>query len=164
MSDKPKLVVRLTSIDKAVEYAGWLSLSAIWVYALIHYSELPDQIPIHFNAQGEPDAYGSKESYFITLIISTILFAGLTVLNKYPHLFNYMKKITEENALKHYTAAMRTVRMLKLIIVLIFGTVTYLQTMDDGYNVSLSVWFMPVMLACLFGPLVYYIIRMLRRR
>jgi len=164
MTKKPVLTIHLNSIDKAIEYAGWLLLIAIWVYAIIHYAELPDQIPVHFNAQGEPDAYGGKQYYFVTLIISSVIFIGLTILNKYPHLFNYMKKITQENALKHYTTATRMIRMLKLILILVFGTVTYMQTMDDGYNTSLSAWFMPIMLVCLFGPLVYFIMRMMQKR
>ena len=53
-------------------------------------------------------------------IISTLLFIGLTTLNKYPYMFNYPSQITKENSVHQYTNATRMMRVLKLVIVLLF--------------------------------------------
>jgi hypothetical protein len=52
----------------------------------------------------------------------------MTVLNRFPHIFNYTTTITEENALREYTRATRLVRYLKLTMVLILGIVVGVTT------------------------------------
>ena len=64
-----------------------------------NYFELPEIIPTHYNEAGEADSYGDKLNILALPIISTLLFIGLTILNKRPHLFNYPSEITKENAL-----------------------------------------------------------------
>ncbi len=51
--------------------AGSLA-AATWLGSLIVYPNLPDQIPTHWNIEGEPDKYGQKEwAAFLTPMIMT---------------------------------------------------------------------------------------------
>ena len=46
-----------------------------FILAAYFYSELPDEIPIHWNAEGEADGYGSKEfGLFLIPAISVIIY------------------------------------------------------------------------------------------
>ena len=107
---RPKIRIELTTADKAVEILGWFSLLAIWIFTIASYSNLPDTIPIHYNGAGKADGFGSKINMLMLPFIATILFVGMTVANKFPHVFNYPTKITEENALRQYTNATRMMR------------------------------------------------------
>lgn len=49
--------------------------------ALSNYSALPDSIPIHFDAMGNPDSSGRKGWVILVPIISAANFLGLTLIN-----------------------------------------------------------------------------------
>ena len=165
MKDRPKLKPNLAPTDKIIEGIGWLAILGIWTLTLSHYTELPEIIPIHFNGAGEADRFGGKENILILPIVSTLLFIGMTVLNKYPHVFNYPTSITKENALSQYTNATRMIRFLKLIIVLIFGLIVF-ETIEtaNGNSDGLGVWFLPLILGLIFVPIGYYLIKTTRTK
>lgn len=57
---------------KLTRFATWLVLVFIslpFVYAAYLYPELANKIPTHFNASGQPDAWGSRNSIFMMPII-----------------------------------------------------------------------------------------------
>ncbi len=120
-TERPKTTPIPTSTDKLVEALGWLILLVLWGWTINHYSALPETIPTHFNAAGEADGFGSKASIIGLPVIASLLFIGLTVLNRYPQSFNYPTTITKDNALRQYTLATRMLRYLKLVLVLDFG-------------------------------------------
>ncbi|MBP6386989.1 MAG: DUF1648 domain-containing protein [Pseudarcicella sp.] len=125
MNERPKLKLELTTTDKLLEIFGWVSVVIIWIIAIANYSSMSETIPIHFNLIGKADGFGSKNHIFGSPFIATLLFAGLTILNKFPHIFNYPTHITSENALKQYTIATKIIRYLKLIVVVIFGVIVF---------------------------------------
>ncbi|WP_026809549.1 DUF1648 domain-containing protein [Arenibacter latericius] len=163
MNTRPKIKPILTTTDKAIELVGWLALIGIWVLTLVNYSSLPETIPIHFNGAGKADGFGNKENILSLPIVSTILFIGMTVLNKYPHVFNYPSTITKENALPHYSNATRMIRFLKLIIVIVFGLIVFKIIENVKGNADgLGTWFLPLILGLIFIPTAYYLIKAIR--
>src|SRR5690625_2930119 len=95
-------------------------------------------------------------------IVASVIFIGLTILNKFPHTFNYLQEITIENAFKQYRNATRMMRVLKLIIVLIFGLISY-QVIKHatGEIEGLGSWFLPFVLISIFVPTIYFMINLL---
>ncbi len=163
MNERPKIKLELTATDKGFEILGWSSLVAFWVFTITHYKHLPDTIPIHWNGSGQADGFGGKGNILILPFVATILSIGLTILNKFPHLFNYPTKITEENAARQYINATRLIRYTKVIIVFIFGMIA-LQTIKyvNGQTSGLGLWFFPLTLGLIFIPLTYFVIRSFR--
>ncbi len=158
MNERPKIKLELTTIDKALEILGWTSILTLWVLIITNYNSMPDEIPIHWNLAGKADRFGDKVYILPFSIVPTVLFFGLTILNEYPHVFNYPTDITEENALSQYRNATRLIRYLKFIIVVIFQlmaleTISYVNG-DKGFGI----WFQPMM-ALFFTPLLYFVIR-----
>jgi uncharacterized membrane protein len=158
--ERPKLNVQLTTTDKLLELFGWGVLLALWVWTGTSYSNLPDTIPTHFNAAGEADDYGRKASIFGLPVVASLLYIGLTLLNRVPHIFNFPTPVTQENALIQYTNATRMIRSLKLILVVVFGGISF-QTIQqaNGETDGLGVWFLPVTLGLIFLPLIYFVIK-----
>lgn len=160
MNERPKIKLELTIIDKTFEILGWVSILAIWVLTISNYRNLPDTIPIHYNGAGHPDGFGGKDHLWVLPLVATILFIGLTILNKFPHVFSYPTNITKDNALQQYTNATRMGRYLKFIIVVIFGLIV-LQTIRNvnGQTSGLGVWFVPLTSGLIFIPLTYFLIK-----
>ena len=162
--ERPKITPIPTSTDKLVEVLGWIILLALWGWTITHYSSLPETIPTHFNAAGEADGFGSKASVIGLPVIASVLFIGLTLLNRYPHIFNYPTAITQDNALKQYTLATRMLRYLKLVLVLVFGGIEFMTIQNaTGKAAGLGVWFLPLTLILVFLPLVYFVINSLKK-
>ena len=158
--ERPKIKVQLTTLDKLVEIIGWLLIGAIWVLTISDYSTLPDTIPTHFNGAGKADGFGSKVSIIGLPLIASLLFIGLTVLNRFPHVFNYPTAITQDNALRQYSLATRMLRYLKLVLVLVFGGIEFMTIQHaTGKAAGLGAWFLPLTLVLIFIPLIYFVIK-----
>lgn len=158
--ERPKIKLIPTNADKLVDLLGWIVLLAMWGWTFTHYSTLPDTIPTHFNASGEADGFGSKASLIALPIIATLLFIGLTVLNRYPHIFNYPTSITQDNALQLYTLATRMLRYLKLVLALVFGGIEFMTIQNaTGKEAGLGAWFLPLTLVLVFLPLIYFVVK-----
>ncbi len=160
MNQRPKIKLALTTTDKIFEFLGWVAILAIWVLVIVSYTKLPDTIPIHYNGAGTADNFGRKDSIFVLPLIATVLFTGLTILNKFPHIFNYPVNITSENAVRQYTNATRLIRYLRFILVVIFGIIVLQTIINVNKQTSgLGVWFLPLALALIFIPVVFFMVK-----
>ena len=159
-TERPKITLIPTNADKLVELLGWIMLLAIWALTISQYSTLPDTIPTHFNGAGQADGFGSKATILSSPVIASLLFIGLTVLNRYPHSFNYPTAITQDNALQLYTLATRMLRYLKLVLVLVFGGIEFMTIKHaSGKAAGLGAWFLPLTLVLVFLPLIYFVVK-----
>ena len=165
MNKRPQIKLQLNQTDKILEVLGWVSVVGIWALTLTNYSILPEIIPIHFNGAGKADGFGNKTHIFILPIISTLLFIGLTTLNKHPHMFNYPSQITKENAVHQYTNATRMMRVLKLVIVVLFGLIVFRKIqIVNGHADGLGTWFLPLTMGMIFIPILYFLIKSLKQK
>jgi uncharacterized membrane protein len=165
MEERPKIKLELTLSDKTFEIIGWLLICVVWALTITNYKSLPDIIPTHYNAAGIADGFGKKWMILTLPLVATVLFTGLTILNKFPHIFNYPNYITTENALIQYTNATKLIRFLKLSIVVIFGLISY-QTIRhaNGQTEGLGMWFLPVTMGLIFSPIIYFLIQSSRAK
>jgi len=150
----------LTKADKFIEILGWALVFTVWFFTIASYSGLPETIPIHYSFSGEADAFGGKGNIFTSPLVATIFFTGLTILNKFPKLFNYPNNISSEDARRLYRNASRLIRYLKLFLVIIFGLGSF-QTIRIaiGQSSELGVWFLPLTLGLIFLPIIYFLIK-----
>ena len=165
METRPKIKLVLTPLDNKLELISKVFLVVMWGLTVYTFLKLPAIIPIHFNASGQVDNHGNKQTLLILPILATIIYFGLTQLNKYPHIFNYMTRITEDNAEKQYTIATRILRFLKLAILLIFSLIilfTYLTTI--GVTNGLGFWFLPLTFGLLLIPTILSISQSLKKK
>lgn len=163
--NRPIIKIEFTLNDKLIEIFSWLLFVLMWVIPIISYSLLPDTIPTHFNAAGEADDWGSKLSVYILPVIGTLLFILLTVINRFPHIFNYSVEITQENALRQYTNATKLIRVLKLVLMVTFNMIAVFTIRSaKGESNGLGLWFLPVTLTLIFVPTIYFIIKMYKEK
>src|SRR4051794_11948499 len=165
MEARPRIELIVSKFDKTLELTSKIFLVIIWCSTLYSFLKLPMTIPTHFNAAGRPDNYGNKMTLLILPLLATIIYFGLTQLNKYPHIFNYVTKTTEHNAERQYTIATRLIRFMKLAILLIFSLIilfTYLTTI--GVINGLGFWFLPLTEGLLLIPTIIAISKSLKKK
>mgnify|MGYP001035939932 FL=1 len=165
METRPKIKLTLSSLDSKLESAGKAFLIILWALTLFVFLKLPATIPTHFNASGKADNYGSRMTILISPILATIIYFGLAQLNKYPRIFNYMVKITENNAPGQYKIATRVLRFLKLAVLIIFSLIilfTYLTA--TGMTNGLGLWFLPFTSGLLLIPTILIVSQSLKKK
>jgi uncharacterized membrane protein len=165
METRPKIKLTLSPLDNKLELTSKIFLVVMWGLTFYTYLKSPPIIPTHFNVSGKADNYGNKVTLLILPILATIIYLSLTQLNKYPHIFNYMTRITEENARRQYAIATRMLRFLKLAILLIFSLIilfTYLTTI--GVTNGLGFWFLPLTEGLLLIPAIIAISKSLKKK
>jgi len=158
MESLPKIKLKLTKTDKIIEAIGYLILAGFWIMVIVSFSDLPENIPIHYNVSGEVDGYSKKTSIFLLPIIGTFMFIILTLLNANPETFKYDVKITAENAQKQYANATQRMRLMKVIVIFLFLLIDY-QTIQiaKGNSEGLGIWFLPLTMGLIFIPIIYFI-------
>lgn len=133
-------------------------LIGILIYLIIHWNSIPDKIPGHYNGMGEIDRMGSKGEILVLPIISWLMYLGMTVIERFPQVWNTGVRVTEENRERVYRTIKNMLSTMKLIIVAVFS---YL-TINSAQVLPLSPWFLPVFLILIFGSIIFFIIRLIR--
>ena len=158
--NRPQIKISLTASDKVVEVLSILLLVAFWCFTFLHYKSLPEVIPTHFKANGTVDGYGPKWTFFLLPILTLFFYIGLTLASRFPHKFNYMIEITEQNANKQYGIASQMLRVMKLCVILVFFAIDYKTVHDVSSATSnLDGWFMLMIMSLIFFPIFYFLIQ-----
>lgn len=157
---RPVIQLKVSRLDRILELLSAGLLLFTWLYCLYRYSSLPQQIPIHFDLEGKPDNHGSKLSLFLFPGIITLVYALLTVLNRHPHVYNYMQRITAENAAEYYTSATRLIRVIKFVITFFTMLLAiYITGSASKSHSYLPWWLMPAFVLSMILPVVFHVIR-----
>ena len=158
--NRPKINLEKSDLDRYIEYIT-IGLIAFCIgYTLFHYGKLPERIPMHFSYSGKVNSYGAKDSIWALNFIAAITVFGIFYLNKFPHVFNYPKKITPENARKYYTDATRMMRFINLGIAIIFAVICYQIiniALDASKNLGILANYIVILIVIYitFFPLIY---------
>jgi uncharacterized membrane protein len=161
---KPRIQIQLFPFDKTLERIGVIILVLMWGLTVYMIFKLPQTIPVHFNFSGEPDRYGNKVMILVLPIFGAAQFFLFTWLNKFPHIFNYPIKITEDNAEKQYLIATRMLRVVKVSVLILFtGIVLIIYLTTFGFIDGLGSWFVPVIIGVFLIATIITVIRSLRQ-
>lgn len=113
-----------TTFSKITNLISLLSVVGIVLYIVITWKNIPDMIPGHYNIVGEIDKYSSKNSIWILIVVQILLFTMMSVLERFPNIWNTGVKITEENRERVYTNLRNMQTYLKMMIMIYFSYMT----------------------------------------
>ena len=152
-------------LDIGLELGALALLALIWGVTIYHYAELPDEVPRHFDASGEPDAWGGKSIVFRLPSISLLIYISMTVVSCFPHRFNYPWPVTQSNAESQYRLARTLLSAIKASCLSVFGYIVWARLETAmGARQGLGSWFLLVALSVPAAMLVVYFVRASRAR
>lgn len=129
--------------NNKLKYATLILIALMWGFTLFHFNNLPEQIPIHYNAKGIPDGFDTRIHVWCLPLIATLLFLLLAGLQKRTGIQQI------------------ELHLLQWMQLLIQGTYTYiqLQTFFVAVNKSngLGSWFLPVVVISFLAPIFWVI-------
>ena len=149
-----------TTFSKITNLISLLSVVGIVLYVIITWKNIPDMIPGHYNIAGEIDKYSSKNSIWILIVVQILLFTMMSVLERFPNIWNTGVKITEENRERVYTNLRNMQTYLKMMIMIYFSYMTF-QSIGGGNLHSMSIF---IFLVLVFGGMAIFLVKIFKNR
>ncbi len=157
--------LKRSPMDWALEVLAILGIVFTGVAVVYYWPSLPDSIPRHFNARGEPNAWGSKGWSLVVPVLSVLIYVLLTVVAKYMHRANYLSSMTEENARRQYELIRQFLVTLKTTIVLVFAYLVRANIeVALGRQEGLGTLFLPTVIVLIAAIIGSYLARAYRAR
>ena len=162
---RPKIRPPRKTGDRVLEAIAFVALLYGLVLVLQSWSTLPQTIPTHFNAKGEPDGWGAKGMIWLLPAISVVMIPSMLLLRRYPWLSNVPWEINEENAIQQYGLIVRLLSLLSCSVSLLFLVLLYDTISVAGGGTSLlGWWFIPIFVVGTIAPIIWYLIAGFRTR
>ncbi len=162
---QPKLELESTSLQRALLVLAWMAVALNAGVIAYYWPQLPASVPQHFDASGEVDGWGPRALLALLPVLSLVLVGGITWLMRYPHLYNYLWPITEENAPRQYQLANQMLAAIEAVTAFMFAIMSWeICRIAVGETGSMMPYFLPVMMILLFGSIGVYLVYAHRAR
>ena len=141
-----------------------LLLVATTIIVIVRYNMLPAdaQVPTHWGASGEADAWSGKGSLFVPLALAyfmCLITMPLSFMKPYEML-NMPGSLKERAFAKNPVAFNNTVRgftaVMSFIVVFVFSW----SAIASSFQLQLGIWFLPVVILLVVVPFVALIVRL----
>ena len=151
--------IKHNKLDTIAEVFCMILLIVTTLYTIYMYIQLPEKIPIHYNAAGVIDRYGNKLEIFILLIVTWVMYIGLSLVTRVPQFWNTGVSVTAENKDRVYRILKNMLKIIKMEIIVIFCYLIYNTT--TLYD--LPKLFVPVFLVLLFSTMLISFIVLIKK-
>ncbi|RYY84376.1 MAG: DUF1648 domain-containing protein [Chitinophagaceae bacterium] len=153
-------------MSNASRFLGMLAgglLLFCWLMVIKSYGNLPATVPVHFNAQGQPDNWGPKAGIWILPILASAVFGLFTLLHKYADRFP-----RKGNAVNH-EAGLLLVRalflQLRFAVTLVMAVgIFYSLRAASGVAGAEPPAMAPFIILVMLAPILLFAFRILRVR
>ncbi len=163
--DRPVVEVEASSLQRTMVVMAWLAVALGVALVARYWPALPAEVPQHFDARGNVDAWGPRGMVLLLPILSLVMIGGISWLMRYPHLYNYLWPITEDNARRQYELANEMLASVQAVAAWMFALLTWeVCRLAVGESKLLGMYFIPVMVLLLFGSVGLYFFRGYRER
>ena len=158
--ERPLRTVPVTSFHRVLEIIAGMSLAATVVLTAWRFGTLPESVPVHFDASGDPTRYATRMLVWVLPMTAMGVYGALGWLSRIPHRFNYPVGITEGNAAGQYANAVLMIRVLKAVVLGQLASLTFFQQQVAlGVLDKLPIWWLPVTVGCILVTIVVFGIR-----
>lgn len=150
-------ILEMVSIA-ALAYLAWITAAV-----MLGPHALPARIPVHFDAAGQPDGWGSPKALLGMPIFGAFLYGLMTVVARFPAAFNFPVRVTPANRPRLEALALEMIAWLKAEVLCLFAWVQQTAVASArSSQAHLSPWFMPVTLGAVFATIGWYMAAMRR--
>jgi uncharacterized membrane protein len=112
---------------------------------------LPARIPTHFNAAGNPDAWGPTPMLWLLPAIAAALYLLITWVARYPAAFNFPVRVTPFNRRRLETIALNMIAWIKAELLAFFALIQWTMIgAARSSGRSISILPMSLLLAVVF--------------
>ena len=143
-------------VHRALRAGTVVAAVLVPLYFLVGSLGLASELPMQYSFDGEVSRTGSVTEARVTVAVLGVVPIGLIVLARFPHTFNYLVAITEDNKLRQYRNASQM--MIWIAVAFVVIQIVMVGTWLHGLPIILV--FVP--LAGMGAAIIYFLSRMLR--
>lgn len=146
---------------KYIEFISLFTLFGVWIYTLLSYPSLPDNIAIHFDVNGHVKNHGSKSTVFGLPLLASLFYLVVIYLKVFIKKEYHKNKTSPKFTFKKYKSIIKIIDVSKLSFILLFAlsTIKQIQTANSK---SFGSWYSFIIIVLILIPLLYSVIRSLR--
>ncbi len=149
-----------TAYERTIEIIALVFLLCGLVALTVSWNNIPERIPAHFNAAGEPDSWGDRTSILILVIVGTGLYILLTGLSFIPLKPKNASKLTPQSTLARWQNMRAMLSTLKAELILLFNVIGWkIIEVARGNAEGLGTAFLPIYLLTIFGTIAAFLLR-----
>ena len=147
-------------------YIGFGIAFLVWCgWLLSVFQQLPDTIPVHFNAAGEADGYGKRAMIWALPAIAFFTVGFMLSLPFFNQKYiNYPVRITEENRAKQVQLMILFIRAMAGIVMGMMVYISFVSVHLALGNPAPHMVYIWMFMGGLFGLMIWYMIRARRLR
>ncbi len=162
-AERPVIQLTPSTGEQALDWASLLGLIFTLAVLAASWSSLPERVPSHFGASGQPDAWGSRNTFWLFVVLPLVVHVALGLLARKPHLYSYPTRVTPENAEQLYRLGRGMIYWLRagvvwLVAYLCWGAVRVAQGRAAGLNSVI----MYALLCVIFATVIWFTLAMFR--
>lgn len=158
---RPKLQIPKLKSEWIWDVIGFTFYVGSVLFLIYVWNKLPEQVPAHYNAKGEIDRWGSKWELIIFPVIGGFLGVFMWIIEKFPEVHNYPKRLNESNAAQFYLNSRKIVNQIKNICLILFAFIQYESiSIALKWGGGFGVWFLPVLIIATLIPIVIGIMKL----
>ena len=164
-AERPRIDLPATGLDKALDAFSLAGVMLIVALMVAVWDKLPARVPTHFGMSGPPDGWGARSSLLLFVIAPLVIHIVLTILARFPWIYNYPTKVTLENAERLYrlgAVAGRWLRTEMVWLFVILGWQTVRVALGQATGLPASGAF--IGLGIMYATVIYLKVLMFRRR
>lgn len=158
--ERPKIKMIKTMSEWLWDIIGYSFYLGSLIFLIYIWNGLPDEVPVHYNALGEVDRWGSKMELLILPIVGAFIAVLMQLFEKFPESHNYPERLNKENAKAFYLLSRKMLNKLKNICLIIFSLILIESvSIALGWGNGFGVWFLPIAILSVFILIVLGIIK-----
>lgn len=146
---------------RLMQLLGLVALVVAFVHILWHWPTLPNEVPSHYNALGEVDAWSNKWFIFFPPTIGLVLWLVLSQIHKYPQFINV--PIPDKPSAKQMQTVMLLITCIQLEISLIFSYLSIKDVYVAKDITSGSMYEVPIIIGTILATVMLFSIRIYRQ-
>jgi uncharacterized membrane protein len=131
--------------------------------ALQGVNRLPDSVPIHFDASGTPNAWGSPAGMLLLPVLAAALYLVMSIVVRFPDAFHYPVRVTAQNIARLQAVTLNMVAWLKMELICLFAVLqwAFIQAARSS-NGHLFPLILPVFIVVIFGTVGWHLLAIVR--
>jgi uncharacterized membrane protein len=151
-----------STLDWVFEFVSAVALIAAIADVAMHWSVLPDRIPTHFGASGDPNGWGGKNMILVLLAVTLAMAITLTLAEKYQRLINIPVSVDRDSPEVRRLLRSMVIALKAVITVTFVWIVDLTMRTAVGEAHGLGHAFLPVFLGATLAPVIYYLVKLKR--
>lgn len=146
----------MKTISLILKIVSAIILIFSWIFVIVNFKNLPETVPIHYDFNGKPDGFGSKNTNWFLLFIQTSMCLMMFYLSGKPNSVgvNIPKNLKENKAYGEFV-----VSCILFLVMSLFGVINYESVLNglgktSGLS-SLTNYLLGLILVFMIGMMIW---------